>query len=119
MLIFLTLCGLLLQAEASRQCSPTGSWAGGDANDSLWTHSNYTQCLIAQETVANAVRGTPFVLLKSFKNNKIYETNYVTCCLQTLHLEMWVPVVKRVAQLGYSVSLFTLIAAFIILLSIK
>lgn len=79
-------------AEASRQCSSSGTWGGGaEANDSLWTYSNYSQCLITQETSTNA----------------------------TTHMDLWVPVVKKVAQVGYSVSLFTLVVAFIILLSIK
>ncbi|KAK3908099.1 Parathyroid hormone/parathyroid hormone-related peptide receptor, partial [Frankliniella fusca] len=82
-------------AEASRHCSPAGTWGSGaeqaEANDSLWTHSNYSQCLLMQEAVANT----------------------------TMYIELWLPAVKRVAQVGYSVSLFTLVAAFIILLSIK
>ncbi|XP_034234168.1 secretin receptor-like [Thrips palmi] len=76
--------------EVSRHCSPAGVWVGNDS----WTYSNYSKCF-GDLRVNDSPAGGAWVL------------------------DLWIPVVKKVAQLGYSVSLCTLILAFLVLLSIK
>ncbi|KAG0721400.1 Secretin receptor [Chionoecetes opilio] len=76
-------------ALASRRCGADGVWEGG--TEQGWT--NYTLCLGASPNITQPV---PFTVL-----------------------EEWLPTIKRMSLVGYSVSLATLVISFTILASLR
>nr|XP_053634319.1 LOW QUALITY PROTEIN: uncharacterized protein LOC128689847 [Cherax quadricarinatus] len=72
-------------SHASRYCTSQGTWFRLDGGNSSWT--NYTQC----------------------------STMYVLAENVNITLFKWVPVVRVVSYVGYSVSLVTLVVAFTVL----
>ncbi|XP_069943600.1 vasoactive intestinal polypeptide receptor 1-like [Cherax quadricarinatus] len=76
-------------SHASRYCTSQGTWFRLDGGNSSWT--NYTQC----------------------------STMYVLAENVNITLFKWVPVVRVVSYVGYSVSLVTLVVAFTVLACIK
>ncbi|XP_045118831.1 secretin receptor-like isoform X1 [Portunus trituberculatus] len=76
-------------SEATRYCTSQGTWFSLEGNNKSWT--NYSQC--------SATLVVPIVVNST--------------------LEMWVPVVRVVSLIGYSVSLATLLVAFSVLACIK
>ncbi|XP_071530568.1 glucagon receptor-like [Panulirus ornatus] len=76
-------------SHASRYCTSQGTWYRLDGGNSSWT--NYSQC------------STTFVVPESIN----------------MTLSTWVPVVRVVSYIGYSVSLATLLVAFTVLACIK
>ncbi|KAG8233567.1 hypothetical protein J437_LFUL012931 [Ladona fulva] len=88
------------KAEATKQCLDNGEWLSlPEEPNSTWT--NYSQCL---------PKGSVVTLVIPFRGT---DTNV------SLTQEKWIPIVKMLTQTGYSVSLITLIAAFIIMASFK
>nr|BAO01107.1 neuropeptide GPCR B7 [Nilaparvata lugens] len=79
--------------QATKRCLEDGTWYWSHESNSTWT--NYTQCF-SKETVANT----------DFSSHHQILFRYV-------------PIVKFVSQVGYSVSLFTLIIAFCIFATFK
>ncbi|KAM0729259.1 Parathyroid hormone/parathyroid hormone-related peptide receptor [Formica fusca] len=84
-------------ALASKQCMPNGQWYM-NANTHTW--SNYTQCYEG---------GLVTVLV----NISDVQANNVT------FIKKFIPIVKTISKLGYTISLFTLIIAFCILATIN
>ncbi|XP_071451888.1 uncharacterized protein [Hetaerina americana] len=87
-------------ANASRRCLEGGEWfwiAGEDGGRTTWT--NYSQCT-----------PTPYATMQiTFPD---MESNVSL-------MAKWVPVVKSMSRFGYSVSLISLVLAFVIMASIK
>ncbi|XP_039292516.1 parathyroid hormone/parathyroid hormone-related peptide receptor [Nilaparvata lugens] len=79
------------QKRATRRCLEDGRWYWSDESNATWT--NYTECFSKK---APYVFPTPSTLISSY-----------------------LPIVKAVSQIGYSVSLITLIVAFCILATFK
>ncbi|KAG5341736.1 PTH1R protein, partial [Acromyrmex charruanus] len=88
----------VFQAYASKQCMPNGKWYWNVKTHSVWT--NFSQCY-----------GEPLVAVLMNMSN--VETNNATL------IKKFLPVVKIISKLGYSISLFTLIIAFCILATIN
>ncbi|XP_018344612.1 PREDICTED: secretin receptor-like isoform X3 [Trachymyrmex septentrionalis] len=88
--------GFDARAFASKQCLPNGEWYWNVKTQSVWT--NFSQCY-----------QDPIVMM----NISNVETNNATL------IKKFLPVVKIISKLGYSVSLFTLIIAFCILATIN
>ncbi|XP_014486097.1 PREDICTED: vasoactive intestinal polypeptide receptor 2-like isoform X2 [Dinoponera quadriceps] len=85
------------QANASKQCMLDGEWFFNVATGTTW--SNYSQCYTQQTHLllnTSDVQTTNITLIKKF-----------------------LPIVKTISKLGYTISLFTLIFAFCILATIK
>ncbi|XP_018378322.1 PREDICTED: parathyroid hormone/parathyroid hormone-related peptide receptor-like isoform X1 [Trachymyrmex cornetzi] len=85
-------------AFASKQCMPDGKWYWNVKTHSVWT--NFSQCY----------REPLVTVLMNMSN---VETNNATL------IKKFLPVVKIISKLGYSISLFTLIIAFCILATIN
>ncbi|XP_069690155.1 secretin receptor-like [Periplaneta americana] len=83
------------QANASKLCTSAGEWFRLEGNNT-WT--NYTRC-VSDQPITVPVNFT------DFDNNPL--------------LVEYIPVVKTIAQIGYAVSLSTLVIAFCIIASIK
>ncbi|KAG5319345.1 PTH1R protein, partial [Pseudoatta argentina] len=90
--------GFDAHAYASKQCMPNGKWYWNVKTHSVWT--NFSQCY-----------GEPLVAVLMNMSN--VETNNATL------IKKFLPVVKIISKLGYSISLFTLIIAFCILATIN
>ncbi|XP_071451889.1 parathyroid hormone/parathyroid hormone-related peptide receptor-like [Hetaerina americana] len=91
--------GFVTEANATRSCLESGEWySRPEEPNATWT--NYSQCA-PSNWLAQIVVALPHVT-----------TN------ESLLAE-WVPIVKKTATVGYSVSLITLILAFIIMASIR
>ncbi|XP_018302554.1 secretin receptor isoform X2 [Mycetomoellerius zeteki] len=90
--------GFDANAFASKQCMPNGKWYWNVKTQSFWT--NFSQCY----------REPLVTVLVNMSN---VETNNATL------IKTFLPVVKTISKLGYSISLFTLIIAFCILATIK
>ncbi|KAG5309691.1 PTH1R protein, partial [Acromyrmex insinuator] len=88
----------VFQAFASKQCMSNGEWYWNVKTDSVWT--NFSQCY----------REPLVTVLMNMSN---VETNNATL------IKKFLPVVKIISKLGYSISLFTLIIAFCILATIN
>ncbi|KAF7403940.1 hypothetical protein HZH68_006734 [Vespula germanica] len=89
--------GFDTQENATRQCMSNGEWYWNSETNSTW--SNYTQCYTTPSVTV--VMGIPV-----HSNNVTLIKNYL-------------PILKAISKVGYSVSLFTLIIAFCILAIIK
>ncbi|CAL8110522.1 unnamed protein product [Orchesella dallaii] len=81
--------GFNAQHSATRFCTQDGTWFVHPITNSTWT--NYSQCTTHGHSIA-----PPDQLIAN-----------------------WLPVIKRISQVGYSVSFVTLVIALFILLSIK
>ncbi|XP_012057935.1 PREDICTED: vasoactive intestinal polypeptide receptor 2-like [Atta cephalotes] len=90
--------GFDARAFASKQCMLNGEWYWNIKTDSFWT--NFSQCY--QEPLVTVLM-----------NMSNVETNNATL------IKKFLPVVKTISKLGYSISLFTLIIAFCILATIN
>ncbi|XP_060830242.1 parathyroid hormone/parathyroid hormone-related peptide receptor-like isoform X2 [Bombus pascuorum] len=90
--------GFDVQANASRECMSDGQWFWNSSTNSTW--SNYSQCY------RNSLVTIVMTLPDSQKNNG------------TL-IKKFFPMVKTISKVGYTVSLFTLVIAFLILVVIK
>ncbi|XP_046145299.1 secretin receptor-like isoform X3 [Osmia bicornis bicornis] len=90
--------GFEFQANASKQCMPDGQWFWNNGTNSLW--SNYSQCY--RNPLVTLVMKLP----GGQDNN------------DTL-IKKFVPIVKTISKVGYTVSFFTLVVAFFILAVIK
>ncbi|KYQ56095.1 Parathyroid hormone/parathyroid hormone-related peptide receptor [Trachymyrmex zeteki] len=90
--------GFDANAFASKQCMPNGKWYWNVKTQSFWT--NFSQCY----------REPLVTVLVNMSN---VETNNATL------IKTFLPVVKTISKLGYSISLFTLIIAFCILATIN
>ncbi|KAG8233568.1 hypothetical protein J437_LFUL012932 [Ladona fulva] len=83
---------------ASRQCLQSGDWFyRPEAGNVTWT--NYSMCIPRD----------PILMSPPMEVNTTIG----------LYLQEWIPVVKMISRTGYFVSLLTLLAAFIIMASIK
>ncbi|XP_042236023.1 secretin receptor-like isoform X2 [Homarus americanus] len=82
--------GLIAEARASRRCGDNGSWAGGQGLG--WT--NYTPC------VGHVAHPTSITIRFTI-------------------IGEWLPTIKKMSVVGYSVSLATLVISFIILASLR
>lgn len=92
------IAGFDVQANASRQCMPDGQWFWNNGTNMSW--SNYTQCY----------RDPLFTLLMELPT--VQEHNVTL-------IKKFVPMLKTISKLGYTVSFFTLVVAFCILAAIK
>ncbi|XP_060830241.1 parathyroid hormone/parathyroid hormone-related peptide receptor-like isoform X1 [Bombus pascuorum] len=90
--------GFDVQANASRECMSDGQWFWNSSTNSTW--SNYSQCY------RNSLVTIVMTLPDSQKNNG------------TL-IKKFFPMVKTISKVGYTVSLFTLVIAFLILVVIN
>ncbi|XP_033316080.1 parathyroid hormone/parathyroid hormone-related peptide receptor-like isoform X2 [Bombus vosnesenskii] len=90
--------GFDVQANASRECMSDGQWFWNSSTNSTW--SNYSQCY------RNSLVTVVVALPGGEKNNG------------TL-IKKFFPIVKTISKVGYTVSLFTLVIAFLILVVIK
>ncbi|XP_053980055.1 parathyroid hormone/parathyroid hormone-related peptide receptor-like isoform X1 [Hylaeus volcanicus] len=93
------IAGFDSEANASRQCMPDGQWFWNDATNATWT--NYSQCY--PDSLV------PYVI-KDFDSEGGNN--------QTLTMR-FLPILKTVSTVGYTVSFFTLVVAFFILALIK
>ncbi|KAK2585371.1 hypothetical protein KPH14_010047 [Odynerus spinipes] len=92
------IAGFELQANATRQCMSNGEWYWSSETNSTW--SNYTQCYRAQ--LVTVLMDIPGV-----------HSNNVTL------IKKYLPIVKAISKVGYTLSFFTLVIAFCILATIK
>ncbi|OAD54243.1 Parathyroid hormone/parathyroid hormone-related peptide receptor, partial [Eufriesea mexicana] len=92
------IAGFDIQANASRQCMRDGQWFWNNSTNSTW--SNYSQCFRNQ-------------LVTLFMEQPAGQRNNDTL------IKKFVPIVKAILKVGYTVSFFTLVIAFIILAVIK
>ncbi|KYN37642.1 Parathyroid hormone/parathyroid hormone-related peptide receptor [Trachymyrmex septentrionalis] len=105
--------GFDARAFASKQCLPNGEWYWNVKTQSVWT--NFSQCYqdpIVMMNISNVETNNATLIKRSFvkrRQNNIIEND----------LLKFLPVVKIISKLGYSVSLFTLIIAFCILATIN
>ncbi|XP_024223182.1 parathyroid hormone/parathyroid hormone-related peptide receptor-like isoform X4 [Bombus vosnesenskii] len=90
--------GFDVQANASRECMSDGQWFWNSSTNSTW--SNYSQCY------RNSLVTVVVALPGGEKNNG------------TL-IKKFFPIVKTISKVGYTVSLFTLVIAFLILVVIN
>ncbi|XP_043523437.1 parathyroid hormone/parathyroid hormone-related peptide receptor-like isoform X1 [Frieseomelitta varia] len=91
------IAGFDVQANASRQCMSEGQWFWNNNTNSTW--SNYTQCY----------RNSLVTLLVEQLPEKSNDTL----------MKKFVPIVKTISKVGYTVSFFTLVIAFFILAMIN
>ncbi|KAF4527489.1 hypothetical protein B566_EDAN014543 [Ephemera danica] len=84
------------KADASRECMENGQWFVPKDNNDSWT--NYSMCF--SNPLATVIVKIPDVANAS-------------------HFLPWMPMMKRMKQVGYSFSLFSLVVAFLILASSK
>ncbi|XP_015430416.1 PREDICTED: vasoactive intestinal polypeptide receptor-like [Dufourea novaeangliae] len=92
------IAGFDIQANASRQCMQDGHWFLN--NDTHTTWSNYSQCY--RESLVTLVMELP----GGQENNDTV-------------IKKFIPIVKTISKVGYTVSFFTLVVAFFILAVIK
>ncbi|XP_076236933.1 vasoactive intestinal polypeptide receptor 2 isoform X2 [Calliopsis andreniformis] len=92
------IAGFDIEANASRQCMLDGQWFVNNVTNSYW--SNYSQCY----------RDPLVTLLMELPGGQ--ENN------DTL-TKKFIPIVKTISKVGYTVSFFTLVIAFFILAVIK
>ncbi|KAG7212628.1 hypothetical protein KM043_012915 [Ampulex compressa] len=92
------IAGFNQQANASKQCVTDGQWFWNNETNSAW--SNYSQCyrhpLVTVLMDVQGVQADNVNLIKKF-----------------------LPILKTISKLGYTVSFFTLVVAFCILAAIK
>ncbi|KAK7871565.1 hypothetical protein R5R35_010363 [Gryllus longicercus] len=88
--------GFHAQANASKLCTEDGQWFSRHANRS-WT--NYTQCF-------SGPQATVFIDMAASADDEA-------------HVEPYLRALKTISEIGYSVSLASLLVALVILLSIK
>ncbi|KAF7988290.1 hypothetical protein HCN44_009935 [Aphidius gifuensis] len=87
--------GFDTQKNATKQCMPDGQWYWSPENNQTWT--NYTQCSTTKLVT---------VLMDVPKHNSSLT-------------EMYLPIIRNISTIGYTVSLSTLVVAFCILATIK
>ncbi|CAK9818720.1 Parathyroid hormone/parathyroid hormone-related peptide receptor [Anthophora quadrimaculata] len=87
-----------VQANASRECMPNGQWFWNNGTEDNW--SNYTQCY--RDSLV-----TLLIPLPAGQQNN-----------DTL-IQKFVPIVRTISKVGYTVSFFTLVVAFFILAVVK
>ncbi|XP_076180375.1 vasoactive intestinal polypeptide receptor 2 [Ptiloglossa arizonensis] len=92
------IAGFDVQANASRQCMPDGQWFWNNSTKDYW--SNYSQCY----------RDPLVTLLVELPGGQEHNDTLV---------KKFVPIVKTISKVGYTVSFFTLVVAFFILAVIK
>lgn len=90
--------GFDVQRNASKQCMPDGQWFWNNGTNMFW--SNYSQCY--NNSLVTFVMDSP----------NIQEHNVTLT-------EKFLPIVKIISKLGYTVSFFTLVVAFCILTAMK
>ncbi|CAK9818118.1 Parathyroid hormone/parathyroid hormone-related peptide receptor [Anthophora plagiata] len=88
------IAGFDVQANASRECMPNGQWFWNNGTEDNW--SNYTQCY--RDSLV-----TLLIPLPAGQQNN-----------DTL-IQKFVPIVRTISKVGYTVSFFTLVVAFFIL----
>ncbi|KAH0953335.1 hypothetical protein HN011_003447 [Eciton burchellii] len=82
------------QGFASKQCMPNGQWYWSNKTQNMW--SNYTECCQSSPVMINTTQEANNSLIKKY-----------------------FPILKNISTLGYTTSLFTLIIAFCILVTIN
>ncbi|CAK9818116.1 Parathyroid hormone/parathyroid hormone-related peptide receptor [Anthophora plagiata] len=92
------IAGFDVQANASRECMPNGQWFWNNGTEDNW--SNYTQCY--RDSLV-----TLLIPLPAGQQNN-----------DTL-IQKFVPIVRTISKVGYTVSFFTLVVAFFILAVVK
>ncbi|XP_015601323.1 parathyroid hormone/parathyroid hormone-related peptide receptor isoform X2 [Cephus cinctus] len=93
------IAGFDTQANATKHCMPNGQWYFREDLNTTWT--NFTQCY-----------RQPYATVLMDLSGDVQSDN-------TTMIAQFLPVVKTISKVGYTVSLSTLIVAFCILATIK
>ncbi|KAI4483198.1 hypothetical protein M0804_008253 [Polistes exclamans] len=92
------IAGFNSQSNATKQCMPNGEWFWNFDTNTTW--SNYTQCYPAE-------------LVTVIMDITDVHSNNITL------IQKYLPILKTISKVGYTVSFFTLVIAFFILAIIK
>ncbi|KYN05685.1 Parathyroid hormone/parathyroid hormone-related peptide receptor, partial [Cyphomyrmex costatus] len=113
--------GFDARAFASKQCMLNGEWYFNAKTRSVWT--NFSQCyrepLVTVLMNMSNVQTNNATLIKNDNYRGIFVKQGWNNIIASDLLEKFLPVVKIISKLGYSISLFTLIIAFCILATIN
>ncbi|XP_076632428.1 vasoactive intestinal polypeptide receptor 2 isoform X1 [Colletes latitarsis] len=88
------IAGFDVQANASKQCMPDGHWFWNNDTNSTW--SNYSQCY----------RNPLVTIVIDLSGGQEHNDTLI---------KKFIPIVKTISKVGYTVSFFTLVVAFFIL----